>query len=380
MATELRPRDLALGGLFGAAALVLPVIFHLLSLGKMFLPMYLPLMALAFFTRPAVAATTAFIVPLLSALLTGMPPWYPPTAPSMALELSFMAALIAWIWGRWQRSVLAVLVPVLLAGRILQFALHYLMGLFLDLPPEFYSIASQIGSFPGFVLMVVAIPPLYRILEGMYGIGPVAGRTDSDPRISYFDSMADTWDELIAVSELQPRLRDGLRRLGVGTGEHILDLGCGTGVLLGTILDHMGPEGRVDAVDFSPRMIARAKEKHRDGRITFHIARASAVPLPPGSVDRVICFSAWPHFTDQEAVIDEMHRLLRRGGRVHVWHVDSRDTINDIHRNAGEAVRRDMLEPASDLARRFSAADFELDEVVDSSDTYLVSATRRRST
>ena len=377
---ELRPRELALGGLFGAAALVLPFIFHLLSLGKTFLPMYLPLMALAFFTRPAVAAATAFIAPLLSALLTGMPPLYPPTAISMAIELPIMAAAIAWIWMRWQRSVLAVLVPVLTAGRILQFGLHYLMGLILDLPPEFFSIASQISSLPGIVLMIVVIPSLYRTVHRYHTTARPTEQELADPRVSYFDSLADQWEELIPVAELLPRLREGLRKLGVGPDEHILDLGCGSGILLGTILEHIGLEGRVEAVDFAPRMIARASEKHTDGRVRFHLAQATDVPLPARSVDRVICFSAWPHFTRPDDVITEMHRLLRPGGRVHIWHADSRDTINDIHRNAGDAVRDDMLVPAEELARLFSSAGFKVDDVIDSSDCYLVSATRSRYT
>ena len=75
-------RDLAYAGLFGAAALLLPVLFHLVHLGHIFLPMFLPLLALAFLVRPAPAAVTAAITPLLSAAVTGMPPWVPPSRPS----------------------------------------------------------------------------------------------------------------------------------------------------------------------------------------------------------------------------------------------------------------------------------------------------------
>jgi len=152
-----------MGGLFGAAALLLPVVFHVLHLGSIFLPMYLPLMALAFFAGPAMTATTALVVPLLSALLTGMPPWYPPVAPAMAVELALMGGAAAWAWRRWPRSVLGVLVPVLLAGRLLQLAMGWVMGLLLGLPPEFLSLASLASGLPGVVLMMVAIPALVRL-------------------------------------------------------------------------------------------------------------------------------------------------------------------------------------------------------------------------
>jgi len=157
------PRELALGGLFGAAGLALPFLFHLVQLGSVFLPMYLPLLALAFFVRPGVAAATGLAVPLLSALLTGMPPWFPPVAPAMALELSAMAALASWAFGRWPHSVLAVLVPALVLGRVFQFGFGWLLGLFLDLPPEFLSVASMVRAFPGVILMLVVIPSVVRV-------------------------------------------------------------------------------------------------------------------------------------------------------------------------------------------------------------------------
>ena len=73
---NVRARELAYCGLFGAAAMLLPVVFHLLKLGSMFMPMYLPLIALAFFVGPLPAALTSFMTPLLSGVLTGMPPFF----------------------------------------------------------------------------------------------------------------------------------------------------------------------------------------------------------------------------------------------------------------------------------------------------------------
>jgi len=90
----MKNRDLAYCGLFGAAALLLPVLFHLVHLGHIFMPMYLPLVTLAFFVRPGMSALTALVVPLLSGAVTGMPPFYPPVAPVMSVELALMALII----------------------------------------------------------------------------------------------------------------------------------------------------------------------------------------------------------------------------------------------------------------------------------------------
>ena len=159
-------RDLALCGVFGAMGMLLPVVFHLLQLGKVLMPMYLPLVALAFFVRPIPAGITAFSVPLLSALLTNMPPFFPPVAVIMAVELSVMGMIIAAVRSRRPGlPTLAVLVPVLLLGRVLGIVLIYGMALAIDLPAAFVAGASLISGWPGIILMIAVIPPLVRLVQ-----------------------------------------------------------------------------------------------------------------------------------------------------------------------------------------------------------------------
>jgi hypothetical protein len=166
----LSARDLAFGGLFGAAALLLPVVFHALQLGRAFMPMYLPLVALGFLVGPRVAVTTAVAVPLLSAAVTGMPPLYPPIAPVMALELGFMAGCIALVCrGRPGINPWLVLVPVLAAGRVLNVGLMYAAAWLLDLPAQLVAGLSLLAGWPGIVLMLVVVPPLVRVVWGTRG-------------------------------------------------------------------------------------------------------------------------------------------------------------------------------------------------------------------
>jgi len=158
-------RDLAFAGLFGAAALLLPLVFHLLQLGHAFMPMYIPLVTLPFLVRGSVAVTTALLVPLLSGAVTGMPPFVPPIAPIMAVELAFISALIAG--GSWMRpslSPLVILFPALIAGRLLNFALSYGAALLLDLPPWFAASLSFLAGWPGVILMLIVVPPLVGVI------------------------------------------------------------------------------------------------------------------------------------------------------------------------------------------------------------------------
>ena len=166
MHTREYTRELAICALFGAAALLLPTIFHLVHLGHVFMPMYLPLIAMAFFVRPAPAAATACVTPLLSGALTGMPPFYPPLALVMSIELSTMCALIAWVRRlRPGLNAWLVLLPVLLLGRVLNFVLVYLASLCIDLPAAFLATVSLLSGWPGLLLILAIVPPLVRAAE-----------------------------------------------------------------------------------------------------------------------------------------------------------------------------------------------------------------------
>jgi len=161
---RLSPRELAYCGLFGAAALLLPPLFHVLQLGRVFMPMYLPLMVLAFLVRPMPAALTALLVPPLSGALTGMPPFFPPTALFMALELAAMASLVAWSRRVWPRAnEWLVLAAALAFGRVAHVGMVYGFSRLVELPAGFLAGLSLVSGWPGVVLMLVVVPPTVRL-------------------------------------------------------------------------------------------------------------------------------------------------------------------------------------------------------------------------
>jgi hypothetical protein len=173
---EFEPRDWAYCGVFGAAAMLLPTLFHLLHLGSIFLPMYIPLFALAFVVRPYPCALTAATVPLLSSLLTGMPPLYPPTAPIMAAELAAATAVTSLTASRLtQRPPVLYLLPILLAGRGLNALLHYAAARVMDLPAEFLAGYSFFSAWPGMVLILLVVPAFARTSKTYRPLPPVEG-------------------------------------------------------------------------------------------------------------------------------------------------------------------------------------------------------------
>jgi len=197
-----------------------------------------------------------------------------------------------------------------------------------------------------------------------------------DPRIEFFDGIAEKWDGWEDLATLPGRLDAGLLELGMAPDETVLDVGCGTGNLTAALLVRMSGAGRVLAVDISPKMIAVARRKVPDQRVTWHASDARCLPLPDGCCDRVICYSVWPHFHHPGDVARELRRVLRPGGHLHIWHLIPRERVNQIHASAGPAVQHDVLPPAQEIAALLARSGFQPVAAEDTPDRYLVSARR----
>jgi SAM-dependent methyltransferase len=97
----------------------------------------------------------------------------------------------------------------------------------------------------------------------------------------------------------------------------ILDFGCGYGRCLGELFE----EGYTDLIglDFSPAMIAAARERYPE--IAFEEIESATIPLPDASVDGALLFSVLtcvPTDEGQRAIVNELRRVLRRGGLLYI--------------------------------------------------------------
>lgn len=193
-------------------------------------------------------------------------------------------------------------------------------------------------------------------------------------RSEFFDNLAAHWDEREHMEELNRKLSAGFKEMGVNEDEHICDIGCGTGNLTVALLKILGPDGHVAAIDISPAMIEIARQKITDPRAQFLVETSDDMPFKDSCFHRVFCLSVWPHLEDYPRHISEFQRVLKPGGFVHVWHIVSRAKIDEIHSRASGAVINDVLMPATETARLFEAAGFEVVKVIDDNDRYLVTA------
>ena len=105
----------------------------------------------------------------------------------------------------------------------------------------------------------------------------------------------------------------------VNEGETVLDLGSGGGIDAFLVAKKVGPRGKVIGVDMTPEMIDKARENAKKGNyenVEFRLGEIEHLPLEDDSVDVVISNCVINLSPDKEKVFQEVHRVLKHGGRI----------------------------------------------------------------
>jgi len=112
-------------------------------------------------------------------------------------------------------------------------------------------------------------------------------------------------DNVIARAELAP-------------GQHLLDLGTGTGAAAVRAVSAVALEGTVTGVDISSEMLTLARQRATQlglENVSFEEGRAEEIPASEASFDSVLASLVMMYVIDREAAAREIARVLRRGGR-----------------------------------------------------------------
>lgn len=165
--------------------------------------------------------------------------------------------------------------------------------------------------------------------------------------IEYFDEKAALWDAgLVRSDEIIGIILDNA---GVSCGKDVLDVACGTGVL---IPDYLKREvASVTAIDISPRMAEIAAEKFTDKRI--RVICGDAIMTDYGRrFDNIVIYNGFPHFTDPQKTIENLAEFLKPGGILTVAHGMSRERLMQRHSSVPSEISRELPE-ATELAELF---------------------------
>jgi arsenite methyltransferase len=118
-------------------------------------------------------------------------------------------------------------------------------------------------------------------------------------------------------------------------GETVLDLGSGGGIDVILSARRVGPDGTAYGLDMTDEMLALARQNARDAGVrNVHFLKGliEQIPLPAGSVDVVISNCVINLSTDKPAVLAEIGRVLRPGGRLGVSDIVAEDELTPEHR------------------------------------------------
>ncbi len=172
----------------------------------------------------------------------------------------------------------------------------------------------------------------------------------------FFDRFASEWaNERLDEERVLPLLR----RLNIKEGGHVLDIGCGCGIIT-PYLQKMS-KAKVTAIDASPRMIEEAKKK---GLEDCYFLNADFYEMD-GEFDYIVCYNAYPHFVDTNRFKEKAFSLLMDGGKLYVLHSLGREKLNAHHQGMDKDLYRDLLpvkEEADQYKDRFNIIDDFEDE------------------
>jgi len=195
-----------------------------------------------------------------------------------------------------------------------------------------------------------------------------------DERRKFFDSHAEGWETRNYPQEILDQVEGVVQNLYLPEGGTILDVGCGQGVLTPFLRAHAGKDAHLIALDASAFMLRALSAK--DPLVTAIHAPAETMPLINAYVDVVICFSAFPHFSDKAAVAREFFRVLKPGGTAYVLHLMGSEALGR-HHDCHHAVRGDHMPTEHGMEAMFREAGFAVLKLKDEPDCYFFSASKK---
>lgn len=160
-------------------------------------------------------------------------------------------------------------------------------------------------------------------------------------QVEFFDSLANEWDDIIEVNE--EKINTLLSKLNIKDSSHILDIGTGTGVLI-PFLKRLNPSGYIKGVDISRGMLDVARKKFENiENISFELLDVERDEINE-TYDSIVLYSMFPHLQNKTNTIKKLvENNLKKNGQLIIAHSNSREFLNNMHKEKDKCVSEDRL-------------------------------------
>ena len=110
-------------------------------------------------------------------------------------------------------------------------------------------------------------------------------------RQAFFNQAAQNWDKEFDNPQLHAFLEQFVPSFGLSAGQHVLDVGTGTGILIPFLHKALGSKGHITAIDYAQNMVDICKTKYAHlPNVSIMVADAEKLQFPDESFDAVTCF------------------------------------------------------------------------------------------
>ena len=160
-------------------------------------------------------------------------------------------------------------------------------------------------------------------------------------KINFSQGIAKALERFYGTRDVVAQRAATMDALNIQPGEAVLDLGCGPGYLCEDLANATGPQGRVLGLDISADLIALCEARPHADWLDYNVSDATALPLPDAQFDVVACTQVAEYIPDVPAVLSEIYRTLKPGGRVLIvatdwdtvaWHSEDPERMSKVMR------------------------------------------------
>ena len=149
--------------------------------------------------------------------------------------------------------------------------------------------------------------------------------TDTQNIINFFNEKADEWDKINESAKLGANKIAHIFSEYI-TNKSILDVGCGTGVLIEFLQKLKAKD--ITGIDISKKMIEIAANKHKNCEF---ICNNILDWKTPKKFDTIIMYNCYPHLDNKLGLVEKIYKLLNPDGVFIVAHGASKEVINSHH-------------------------------------------------